>query len=525
MTTHQTHWQPPSGVYNAAADFVDRNVTEGRGARVAFGDPKRELTYAALQERCNRFANALPRLGIGRERRLVLIMLDTVDMPAVFWGAIKAGVLPVPLNTLLPLDQWRYMIEDSRAEAVAISAELLERATPLLDDIRSRRPLPVIVAGGTSTSNRIGLDALLADSSASAQAADTHADEVAFWLYSSGSTGNPKGTRHVHASPMCTARLYGQDVVGIRSDDVVFSAAKLFFAYGLGNGMSFPMSVGARTVLLPDRPAPDSVLATLRTHHPTIFFGVPTLFAALLAHPEIGPQAGSERLRLCVSAGEALPEEIARRWQQATGVEIVDGIGSTEMLHIFVSNRPGAVRYGSSGTPVPGYEAKVVDEEGRVAKPDEIGELLIKGPSAADGYWNQRAKSRKTFAGEWTYTGDKYRIGTDGFYYYCGRTDDMFKVSGNWVSPFEVESALLTHPAVLEAAVIGKEDDDGLVKPKAFVVLKPSIAAGTDLSDELKAHVKTQAGPWKYPRWIEVRAELPKTATGKIQRFKLRAEG
>jgi benzoate-CoA ligase family protein len=314
-------------------------------------------------------------------------------------------------------------------------------------------------------------------------------------------------------------------VLGIGPDDVVFSAAKLFFAYGLGNAMSFPLSVGATAVLLPDRPTPESVLATLRAHQPTIFCGVPTLYAGLLATPGLARGAGSTRLRACVSAGEALPEEVGRRWREAVGVDVLDGLGSTEMLHIFVSNRPGDVRYGSTGKPVPGYEARVVDEQGAPVAPGEIGELLVKGPTAADGYWNQRERSRKTFAGEWTHTGDKYRVDPDGYHYYCGRTDDMFKVSGNWVSPFEVESALLSHAAVLEAAVIGRLDEDGLTKPKAFVVLKPGREPGDDLFEELRAHVKEAVGPWKYPRWIEARSDLPKTATGKIQRFKLRAEG
>jgi len=517
-------WAPPKGLYNAAVDMVDRNVVEGRGDKVAFLDPSTKLTYAALQERCNRFANALPRLGIARERRIVLIMLDTVDLPVVFWGAIKAGVVPIPLNTLLTADQWHYMIEDSRADAVILSPELLERVGPVVDQIAAKRHLHLIVTGQTIASDRIALETIMASSHSSADAVDTHADDVAFWLYSSGSTGMPKGTRHLHGSPMATAKLFAQSVLGFHQNDVVFSAAKLFFAYGLGNGMSFPMSVGATAVLLPDRPTPDSVLATMRAHNPTIFCAVPTLLSSMLASPALGEGAGSNRLRLSTSAGEALPEEIGQRWQGLVGSEVIDGIGSTEMLHIFVSNRPGSVRYGSSGTPVPGYDAKLLDDDGAVVDRGEIGELVVRGPSAAEGYWLQREKSRRTFRGEWTHTGDKYRIDENGYYYYCGRTDDMFKVSGIWVSPFDVESALITHSAVMEAAVVGKEDTDGLVKPKAFIVLKPGIKQEAGLYEELKEHVKTHAGAWKYPRWIEFRNELPKTATGKIQRFKLRAE-
>ena len=498
-------WMQPAGDYNAAVDMVDRNVAAGRGGKAAFIDPNETLTYGELAERCNRFANGLRALGISPERRVVLIMLDTVDMPVAFWGAIKAGVIPIPVNTLLTPEQWKFMIDDSRAEAVVVSPELYERAKPRLDEVGARRDLKVLVSGA-GVPGVASMRALMAEASPVAEAAPTHADEVAFWLYSSGSTGAPKGTRHFHASPAHTAHWFGQGVLGIREDDVIYSAAKIFFAYGLGNAMSFPMSVGATTILWPERPTPDAVAAIMAKHNPTIFCGVPTLYAAILANPALGKGAGSSRLRLCTSAGEALPEDIGSRWQQTTGVEIIDGIGSTEMLHIFVSNRPGAVRYGTSGTPVPGYEARLLDDEGNVVPHGEIGELVIRGPSAAEGYWLQRGKSRATFRGEWTHT------------------DDMFKVSGIWVSPFEVESALITHPAVFEAAVVGKEDEDGLTKPKAFVVLKPGIVGDDALFESLKAHVKDRAGMWKYPRWIDLRSELPKTATGKIQRFKLRQE-
>jgi 4-hydroxybenzoate-CoA ligase len=519
-------WPQPSGAYNAASDFVDRHALEGRGEKLAFVDPNRSLTYGQLQARCNRFANALPRLGIGRERRVMMIMLDTCEFPVVFWGAIKAGVVAVPINTMLTLEQWEYMIEDSRSDAVVISAGLLDRARPVLDAISARRHLHVIVADGAPGPTDIGLDQLIVGCSDDAQCASTNADETAFWLYSSGSTGNPKGTRHVHSSPYWSALSYGVGILGITEEDVGFSVAKLFFAYGLGNSMNFPMAVGAATILSPDRQTPDTVIATLRQHNPTLFYCVPTLYASLLAHPEMGKGAGSNRLRMCLSAGEALPADVGKRWEEKAGCEILDGLGSTEMLHIFCSNRAGKVRYGSSGTAIPNYEARLVDDDGREVERGEIGELLIKGPTAAEAYWNQRDRSRRTFAGEWTRTGDKYRQDADGYYYCCGRTDDMFKVSGIWVSPFEVESALISHASVLEAAVVGLEDSDGLLKPKAFIVLKSTSAENNDaLMEELKAHVKANAGPWKYPRWIEFRTELPKTATGKIQRFKLRAEG
>jgi benzoate-CoA ligase family protein len=314
----------------------------------------------------------------------------------------------------------------------------------------------------------------------------------------------------------------GQGIIGIHADDVAFSAAKLSFSYGLGNAMAFPMSVGASTVLLPERPTPDAVLSALRRHRPSILYAVPSLYAALLAHPDIGRGAGSDRLRLCISAGEALPADLGERWRGVVGVEILDGLGSTEMLQTFISNRPGDVRFGSTGKPVPGYDVKIVDESGRELPPGEIGELAVRGPTAGEGYWNQRAKSRRTFAGEWTYTGDKCVRDQDGYFYCCGRTDDLFKVNGMWVSPFEVEAALSSHEAVLEAAVIAKEDRDGLTKPKAFIVLKSGYTADEQLLETLRLYVKERAGPWKYPRWIDIRPDLPRTATGKLQRFKLR---
>jgi 4-hydroxybenzoate-CoA ligase len=349
-------------------------------------------------------------------------------------------------------------------------------------------------------------------------------DECAFWLYSSGSTGTPKGVRHVHSSLKYTADTYGRQVLGIEPDDVVFSAAKLFFAYGLGNAMTFPMSVGATTILLSGRPAPASVMAVIQKTRPTVFYGVPTLYAAILAALDGKRPEGAERLRRCISAGEALPAEVGARWAQIFGVDILDGVGSTELLHIFLSNRPDDVVLGTSGVAVPGYEVRLVNERGEPANAGEIGELLVKGASAADGYWNQREKTRSTFEGAWTRTGDKYQLRDDGRFVYCGRTDDMFKVSGIWVAPFEVEQALVSHACVLEAAVVPARDTDGLEKPKAFVVLKPG-ANQEGLADTLKEHVKEKIGKWKYPRWIELMDELPKTATGKIQRYKLRELG
>jgi 4-hydroxybenzoate-CoA ligase len=511
--------------YNAVSDFVDANVARGLGDKIAFTDSERSLTYAQLQARSCRFASALKALGLREENRLVLVMHDTVDHPVVFWGAIRAGIIPIPINTLLTAEQYAYLLADSRAAAVVVALPL----APALLSLRHRLPhlRTVIVVGGGAAAQAelreaLAFEDVLAQGEPEPFTAPTMSDEVAFWMYTSGSTGDPKAVKHVHTSLMAVARLMGQGVIGIRVDDVAFSAAKLSFSYGLGNAVAFPLSVGASAVLLSERPTPQAVLATLRRHQPTIFYAVPSLYAALLAQPDIGPGAGSDRLRLCISAGEALPAHLGERWREVVGVDVLDGIGSTEMLQTFLSNRPGDVRYGSTGKPVPGYEVKIVDESGQELPPGEIGELMVRGPSAGEGYWNQREKSRRTFAGEWTCTGDKYLRDADGYYYYCGRTDDMFKVNGMWVSPFEVEAALVSHDAVLEAAVIGKEDGDGLVKPKAFVVLKNGYAADERLFEVLRAHVKDRAGAWKYPRWIDVRDDLPRTATGKIQRFKLR---
>jgi 4-hydroxybenzoate-CoA ligase len=509
-------------VYNAAVDMVDSHISAGRTAKIAFIDPTRQITYGALKLETNRVAHMLLAFGLQRENRVALLLTDTIDFPVCFWGAIKAGIVPVPLNTLLTADQYAYILGDARANALIVSSALLPLVQPLLKDLPNLTH--VIVAGDEAPAYGFTLATELGRHATTFTPVETSADEVAFWLYSSGSTGAPKGARHVHTSMMDTARLYGQGVLGITANDVVFSAAKLFFAYGLGNGMSFPMSVGATTILMPDRPTPESVIKTLKDRQPTIFCGVPTLYAALLANSECRPDNGSKRLRLCISAGEALPADIGRTWQQRFNIDILDGIGSTEMLHIYVSNTATDLRYGTSGKAVPGYDVRLVDEKGAPPVDGEVGEMLVSGPTAADGYWNQRAKSRATFEGAWLRTGDKYTQSRDGYYTYAGRTDDMFKVSGIWVSPFEVESALIGHTDVLEAAVVPAEDLDGLTKPKAFVVLKASATVSDALERALKDHVKNACGTWKYPRWIVFTDALPKTATGKIQRYKLRGQ-
>lgn len=504
--------------YNAVSWLLDRNVDEGRGDKVVFDDTVSQITYGQLQQQTRRVGNMLRWLGIRREERVAMIMLDTVDFPIVFLGAIRAGVVPVPLNTLLTAEQYAYILGDCRARVLFVSEALL----PVVKDIIARMPdLAHVVVSGKDAHGHKRLSDEIAREGDVFETAPTHADEPAFWLYSSGSTGMPKGVRHLHCNLAATAETYAKQVLGIREDDVGLSAAKLFFAYGLGNALTFPMSVGATTILNSERPTPAVMFALMNKYHPSIFFGVPTLFAAMLNDEATKAQAAGDRLRVCTSAGEALPESVGNAWRARFGVDILDGVGSTELLHIFLSNAPGDIKYGSSGRPVPGYKVRLVNEAGADVADGEVGELLVDAPSAGESYWNQRAKSRATFEGAWTRTGDKYTRDADGRYTFCGRADDMFKVSGIWVSPFEVESALITHPAVLEAAVVPEADPEGLLKPKAYVVLRPESSA-TGLHEALKEHVKQKIGPWKYPRWIDVVDNLPKTATGKIQRFKLR---
>ncbi len=507
--------------YNAAVHFIDRHLAEGRGRRLAFIDDAGECTYTALAERVCRAGNALAALGVQMEQRVLLCMLDSVDFVAAFWGAIKAGMVPVPVNTLLTPADYDFMLRDSRARVLVVSAPLLERLRPVLE---GQPFLRAVVVAGTDAppAGTLPFTRLLAAASPELEPAPTTRDDAAFWLYSSGSTGAPKGAVHLHSHLVHTAVLYGTAVLGIREDDVVFSAAKLFFAYGLGNSMTFPFHVGAAAVVTAERPTPEVVMRVLRRHHPTIFYGVPTLYGAILADPANDRSTGSARLRMCASAGEALPRDIGERWQKRMGAPILDGLGSTEMLHIFLSNRPDDVRYGTTGRPVPGYELRLVDEEGRAVGEGEIGELLVRGPSAASCYWNNREKSLATFQGAWTRTGDKYTRDAAGYYTYAGRSDDMIKAGGIWVSPAEVESTLIAHDAVLEAAVVGRDDGQGLMKPAAYVVLRAGVEPSEALAEELKEYVKGRLAPYKYPRWVEFVAALPKTATGKIQRFKLR---
>ena len=510
--------------YNFAADILHRNLAAGRAHKPAYIDPRGTWTYGQLAERVARFANVLRALGVRREERILICLTDTIDWPTAFLGAIKAGIVAVPVNTLLNANDYRFMLADSRAGVLVVSEELYPRFAGLVGSCPDLKH--VIVSGTRSDSQGHGLpllEDLLAGASGDDITAPTTRDDLCLWLYTSGSTGQPKAAVHVQASLRLTADLYAGPVLDLTENDLVYSVAKLFFAYGLGNAMTFPLAAGATTVLMPGRPTPEAVADLLRRHPVTALFGVPTFYAAFLASAA-APTRPELRLRTCVSAGEALPADVARRWRARYGIDILDGLGSTEMLHIFLSNRRGDLRDGTTGKPVPGYDIRLVGDDGAAVKPGELGELQVRGPTAAAMYWNNRAQSRSTFLGEWTRSGDKYIQDPDGYYVYCGRRDDMLKVGGVYVAPFEVEGALTTHPDVLEAAVVGWPDENRLIKPKAFVVLKSGATANVQLAEALQEHCRQSLAPYKYPRWIEFRPDLPKTATGKIQRFKLRAE-
>jgi len=491
-----------------------------RARKVAYLDDQGPMTYGELEQRSRRLAGALLAQGLQRGDRALLLMLDTNDWPVAFLGSLYAGVVPVAVNTLLTADDYTYMLGHCEARGVLVSGALL----PVLGEAMRQAPHGVQAVwvsqpAGDLTDGMHDFEAAIASHEALAAPADTAAQDHAFWLYSSGSTGKPKGTVHSHANPWWTAELYGKPVLALKEDDVCFSAAKLYFAYGLGNALTFPLSVGASVVLMAERPTPAATFKRWTgAARPTVFFGAPTGFAGMLASAEL-PARDAVALRMCSSAGEALPGDLAQRFKQHFGCDIVDGIGSTEMLHIFISNRADDIRYGSTGKPVPGYEIELRGEDGRAVPVGEVGDLYIKGPSSALMYWANPEKTRETFSGGWTKSGDKYSVDADGYYTYAGRSDDMLKVSGIYVSPFEVEATLMQHPAVLEAAVIGTQDAEGLTKTKAFVVRKAGQAVS---DDELKAFVKERLAPYKYPRFIEFVDELPKTATGKIQRFRLR---
>ncbi len=504
--------------FNAAVPFVDRHVPEGRGRKAAVRGAGGAVTYADLAASVNRCGRALLGLGLGAGERVVLVVKDGPDFLTLFWGAVKAGLAPVPVSTILRAADYAAVLEDSGAAALAYEPDLAAEVEPALAAARPGPRARIPLEGGAGC-----LRALLEAAPPDLRAAPASAEADCFWLYSSGSTGRPKGVVHRHRDMVATSALFGEDFLGIREDDVVFSAAKLFFAYGLGNAMTFPLWAGATAVLLAERPTAANTLETIERFRPTVYFGVPTLYAAQLQALERSrPDLSS--LRLCVSAGEALPPEILRRWKERTGLEILDGLGSTEALNTFLSNRPGEVRPGTSGRPVPGYEVRIVDERGAEVGVGRKGRLLVKGPSLAVRYANDPERTARTMRGEWVDTGDTYFRDEDGYYHPCGRSDDMLKVGGMWCSPLEIEARLACHPAVLEAAVAGRPDEEGLVKPEAWVVLREGAAPSTALAEDLVAHCRGHLAPYKYPRRVHFVPALPRTATGKVQRFRLRDE-
>ncbi len=501
--------------FNAADYFVDRNVREGRGDKVAVFCENRATTYGQIQAGMNRVGNALKSLGVRMENRVALLLFDTEIYPQAFFGAIKIGAVPICLNTMMRPKDYLYFLNDSRARVLVIDSGLLNTIESVKKDFRFLEN--IVVVNGPAPDWAIAYDDLISKQSAELETAPTTPDDACFWLYSSGSTGQPKGTIHLQHDMVFAAETYGKQVLQIQENDVCLSAAKLFFAYGLGNGLYFPFSVGATTAYLPVRPTPAAVYDAIKLHKPTLFFGVPTLYGSMLQE-----EGGLTGVRLCISAGEALPAEILKRWVERHGVQIADGIGSTEIVHIFISNRPDEIKPGSSGKLVPGYEARIVDEDFNDVPEGDVGTLLIKGDSITAGYWNKHQKTKSTVIGEWINTDDKYYRDKEGFFYYVGRTNDMLKVGGIWVSPIEVEACLIEHPSVLECAVVGAPDEENLIKPKAYVVLKPGHAADAKTEKDLKEYVKKTLAHYKYPRWIEFIDELPKTATGKIKRFELR---
>ena len=506
-----------SEYFNAADYFVDRHLREGRQNKTAILCQDRSMTYGQVAEAANRFGNALLQNGTRIEDRVALLMLDTELYPVSFFGAIKTGAVPICLNTLMRPKDYLYFLNDSRARTLVVDDALYSNIQEIKSELQYLETI-VIANGKTPVEGTIPYDMFVKEHSTELEAAKTCPDDACFWLYSSGSTGKPKGTVHLQHDMLYSVETYGKQVLKIQENDTCFSAAKLFFAYGLGNGLYFPFSVGATTVLMPDRPTPDSVYATIAQHKPTLYFGVPTLYGAMLAHKE-GKLTG---VRLCVSAGEALPADIYNRWKERFNVSILDGIGSTEVVHIYISNPVDDIRPGSTGKIVPGYEYKIVDTELKELPQGEVGTLLIKGDSTAAYYWNKHEKTKEAMLGDWFNTDDKFFVDEDGFFFYVGRSNDMLKVGGIWVSPIEVESCLISHEAILECAVVPGRDGENLVKPSAYIVLNEGYEGSEALKKEIKEYVKTKLAHYKFPRWVHFVTDLPKTATGKIKRFELK---
>ncbi len=504
--------------YNAATTFVDNNIAEGRGGKVAIYYEDQQITYQELFENVNRTGNALKELGIEIENRVLLILPDSPEFAYGFFGAIKIGAVAVPTNPWMPAADYEYLINDSRARAIIVHESVL----PEIEKIWDKTPfLKKIIVVGKPRGKAISFENAIAKASDKLEAEKTTRDDVCFWGYTSGSTGNPKGAVHLQHDMITITDLFVKPVLELKENDLCFSASKMFFSYGLGNSLYFPLRFGAATVLWPEKPDPERILQVIEKYKPTFFFSVPTLFARFL---RIEKKYDLSSLRICLSSGEPLPPALFHQWMQRTGLELLDVVGSTEATHDFLANRPGRAKAGSSGEVTPAFEAKIVDDEGREVPLGEVGNLLVSGDATAPYYWNKHEQTKRTMLGEWLKTGDTYYRDAEGYYWYCGRSDDMMKVGGLWVSPIEIENTLMEHPAVLESGVIGDTDADGLLKPKAFVLLKSEYKASDQLRTELQNHVKSKLEPYKYPRWVDFVDDLPKTVTGKIQRFRLRAK-
>jgi benzoate-CoA ligase family protein len=503
--------------FNAVTHFLDRHVAEGRGGRPLFRAGGRAVTYADAAADAARSGHALAALGLDVEQRVLIALPDSPAFAAVFWGAAKLGAVAVPVNTLMPADEYAFALNDSRAKVAVIDPSV----APAFLAVRARCPfLRAIVVAGEAPEGTLAFGELLARQPDRLDAAPTTRDDAVYWGYTSGSTGPPKAAVHAHRDLVVAAELVGAGVFGLHADDVILSASKLYFAFGLGNSLLFPAHVGAASVLVPGRLDAESALATIARERPTVFFAVATLYARMLQVPDAARRFDLSSLRLCVSSGEALPAPVFDAWAERFGLELCDVVGSTEALHDFIATPPGKARRGSCGLVVPGFDARLVDDDGRDVAAGGIGHLLIRGETTALAYWNRLDRTRATMLGDWLRTGDMMSRDTDGYFYFAGRGDDMLKVSGMWVSPAEVEAALLAHPTIVEAGVVGRADASGLVRPYASVVL----AAGASTSaDELREFLRARLAGFKMPAAIEFVAELPKTATGKIQRFRLRA--
>ncbi len=511
-----------SQYYNVTTKLIDEMVEKGLGDKVLVYYKDKTYTYAEMQKMINRVGNALKILGVHMEERVMLVMYDSPEATACFFGIIKIGAIPIPINYMYTMHDYRYLLNNSRARTLIADSDFIEAIEGYKDKFLYLEN--TIIVGEKSRAYHISFHDIVDRCSDKLDVAYTTFEDAAFWNYTSGSTGVPKAAVHLQHDVFFCIDNYAKAVLGLTHDDILFSASKFFFAYGLGNSFLYPPALGASVVLLPDRPRPETIFSTITKYRPTVFFGVPTLYANMLELKDTEKKYDLSSLRICTSAGEALPKEIFYEWKKRFGLEILDGIGSTELLHIFISNRPGDVKPGSSGKLVPGYQAKIVNDEGAEVPEGEVGTLLVHGESTALYYYRHSEKTKTSMLGEWFNTGDKYYRDAEGYYYYRGRSDDMLKVGGIWVSPIEVEDALVSHPAVLEAAVVAKKDEHHLVKPKAFVLLKKGRHPSEKLEKDIKAFVKKSIAPYKYPRWIEFVKDLPKTTTGKIQRYKLREE-